>query len=168
MRIVSVVGLALVAAFLASACGEARKASVPQVAAPAAVKGGVMEAEHMVLKDCSVKELASASGGKAVLMDKDTSEARCTIYLAEGTYGVSVYMQGESTDEDAVFVTMAGGDKYRVFADPWGEVVAGTVLELEGTSIPVTMKASGPCEVVLTTAEKNVYVDRIVFTPREK
>jgi len=46
--------------------------------------------------------------------------------------------------------------------------VAGTVLELEGTSIPVTMKASGPCEVVLTTAEKNVYVDRIVFTPREK
>ena len=151
MRATTLLLLAACAALLATGCTTA-------------TKGNVLEAERMKLKDCSAKGLPGASAGKAVLMEKDTSEATGVIDLAKGDYDVVVYMQGAATDEDAVYVTVAGGEKRRIYGEPHGEIVAAVDMATEDRSFPVTIKMDGPCEVLLTTAETNVYVDRIEFT----
>ena len=167
--------LAVCVVFLASACSgpagsQAEKPAVlPEKVSPRVVAQGeiVLEAEGLALKDCAAKSLAGASGGKAVLFDKESSEARGTVELKKGKYKAVVYMEGASDDEDAVYVTVGQGSKTRVFADEHGAVVAGTLYESEDQFFTVTIDKEGPCSVVLTTAEKNVYVDRVVLARQE-
>ena len=135
--------------------------------AKAAAGGVVLEAEKCTLKDCQAKDLSGASGGKAVLMDKDTSEAQGTVELKKGTYRVVVYVRGASADEDAVYVTVGDGPKTRFYAGDHGSVVPATLYESEDQFFTATVDKDGPCKVLFTTAEKNVYVDRIVFARQD-
>ena len=76
-----------------------------------------------------------------------------------------MYVRGTSAAEDAVFVQFGSDKKHRVHATPRGEVVPARLRGTEKTAFPVTVDKDGPVEVVLTTAETNVFVDRIVFRP---
>jgi len=134
--------------------------------APAGAGPVVLEAEKCTLKDCAAKDLSGASG-KAVLFDKDTSEAQGTVELKKGKYKVVVYVQGASADEDAVFITIGDGKKMRVYANPRGSVVPATLMGSEDEFFTATIDKDGPCKVLLTMAEKNVYVDRVVFTRQD-
>ena len=133
--------------------------------APAgAAKEVVLEAKKLTLKDCELKALEGATGGKAVLMDKDSSEAKGTVDLKKGKYKVVVYAQGASSDEDAVFVTIGDGRKTRVYAQEHGKIVPANLMGSEDQFFTVTIDKDGRVAVLLTMAEKNVYVDRVVFT----
>ena len=76
-----------------------------------------------------------------------------------------MYIRGTSAAEDAVFVQFGTDKRLRIYASPRGEVVAARLMGTEKTAFPVTVDKDGPVEVVLTTAETNVFVDRIVFRP---
>ena len=139
--------------------------SVTTVKAPAGEI--VLEAETCTLKDCAAKELRGAGGGKAVLMDKDSSQAQGTVDLKKGKYKVVVYMQGASADEDAVYITLGQGSRTRAFAEEHDAIVPATLYESEDQFFMALIDKDGPCSVLLTTAEKNVYVDRVVFTRQD-
>ena len=122
-----------------------------------------VEAEGLALKDCRAMKLGGASGGRAVFMTTDGGEARGTVDLRKGKYEVVVYVQGTNDEGDAVFVTVCGKERRRVWGGDHGSVVAATLYETEERSFAVTIEKDGPCEVVLQMAEPNVYVDRVVF-----
>ena len=128
---------------------------------------GVVEAERLTLKDCSVGKLAGASGGEAVLMKADSGVAKGTVTLSKGEYKVVVYVQGAGSEEDAVYVNVGGQGRLRIFAGDHGKLVPATVMETDLLQFTFTAAKDGSYDVELTAAEPNVYVDRIVFEPKE-
>ena len=135
-----------------AAAVPATKAVAPTPApVPAAAGPVVLEAEKCTLKDCQAKDLSGAVG-KAVLFDKDSSEAQGTVELKKGKYKVVVYVQGGSADEDAVFITIGDGRKTRVFARDHGSVVPATLMGSDDEFFTATIDKDGPCKVVLTMA----------------
>ena len=96
------------------------------------------------------------------MIAKETGEARGTVGLKKGIYAVVVFMQGRSGDEDAAFVSV-GGRTYRMWTGSYDRVSVATCKETETESFPFTADRDGPVEVVISKAELNVYVDRVVF-----
>jgi len=147
--------------------GSATPAPATKAAAPAPAGEIALRSDKLTLKDCDLKALVGATGGKAVLMDKDSSQAQGTVELKKGKYKVVVYAQGGSADEDAVFITIGDGRKTRVYAKDHGSVVPANLVGSEDQFFTVTIDKDGPVTVLLTMAEKNVYVDRIVFARQD-
>jgi hypothetical protein len=127
---------------------------------PPAVGVVTLEVETFKLDEAEVRDLAGASGGKAVLFNSETSGAETSVPLKKGTYEVTLYMQGADEDHDAVYLSVAGIEN-RLYADEWGRVVVGAVPDQERFTVAVPK--DGPCKVVLLAAETDVYLDRVVL-----
>lgn len=146
----------------------AKVVATPTTAAAASGKEVVLEAESMALKGaCTALTVAGAGGGKTVVFTKEGGEAKGAVTLKKGKYDVVVYVQGVSAPEDAVFITVGGGTKVRVYAEERGKVVAATKMGTDDQSFEVTVDKDGPCEIVLGFAEPNVQVDRVVLTRKD-
>ncbi len=78
-----------------------------------------------------------------------------------------MYVQGAEAESDAVYVTIGAGPKTRVFAEPRGSVVPATLYQSDDQFFTAAIDKDGPCKIVLTTAEKNVLVDRVVLTRQD-
>jgi len=126
----------------------------PPVVIPT-VEEATLEVEAFKLDEAEVKDLAGASGGKAVLFGSETSGAETAVPLKKGTYQVTLYMQGGDSDHDAVYLSVAGVE-YRLFPDE-----AGKVMAVESFTVQVTK--DGPVKVILLAAETDVYLDKVVL-----
>ncbi|MGQ9662473.1 MAG: hypothetical protein ACUVWX_09085, partial [Kiritimatiellia bacterium] len=117
----------------------------------------VLEAETFELKNAKIVEIKGASGGKAILFEMDTGVATLTVPMKKGTYEVTAYGQGVDEEQDAFYVAV-GSYEERVFPDEYGKIVATKAFR-------VVVPQDGPCKVVISAAEPNVHVDRIVIKP---
>jgi len=123
----------------------------------------VLEAETLTLSGCKVAALKGASGGKAVLMMAEGDQVTATVALKKGAYKVVLVMQGESDEEDAVYLTVGAGEKRRMWTSGRGALADAVQMGDEQPFIELKIDKDGPVEVKLEFAEKNVQVDRIVF-----
>ena len=162
MRTLSVcVALSFAAALAAGGTSEMPKGgttSKPTTtqAAPPEMKDGLMtlEVETFTLEDATVKDLQGATGGKAVLFDKETSSAKTTVTLKKGNYEVTVFVQGVDPDHDAFFLSVAG-EESRLFPAEYGKVVAADPVKVE-------VKQDGAVAIALAAAETGLYLDKVV------
>ena len=122
---------------------------------PALLEETTLEVETFKLDEAEVKDLAGASGGKAVLFASETAGAETVVPLKKGTYEVTLYAQGSDEDHDAVYLSVAGIEN-RVYTPEWGKVVACE-------PVVVVVPKDGPCKVVLLAAETGVYLDKVVL-----
>ncbi len=116
----------------------------------------VVEVEGFKLTDAEVKELASAAGGKTVVLKGDNSKVEGTVNLKKGEYVVILYAMGPSQDEDACYMTIGAGAEERVYPEDV-EAVLPTM------EVYHTQKEDGPCSILITFAEENVHLDRVEF-----
>jgi hypothetical protein len=136
---------------------------------PAAGEAVCIEAEKFKITDATVKDYPKASGGKAVLMDKDTSKIETTVELPAGKYDVVLTAIAPDEDRDAVDVSVDGVDpksgvrpaRERVFFDKeYNTFVPGSV------KVEVTLPHKA--QVKLTVAvdnEKDMAIDKVEFVP---
>ena len=166
--------------FLVAACAvgmlagcqtaEGPESEAPAKAAPVVTPEPgqtVLEAETLKLSGCKVAALKGASGGKAVLMMAEADRATGAVTLKKGTYQVVLFVQGESDEEDAVYLSIGGGEQRRMWTSGRGELAKAVQMGSEDPFIEVEIDKAGPVEVKLEFAEKNVHIDRIVFTAKE-
>jgi len=129
--------------------------------APVAPLAGeiVLEVESFTLKDAAVKELAGASGGKAVLFDKeDASSATKEVVLKAGKYEAVVYVQAPDADKDAFYLVI-NGEENRLFPEDYGKVLPTQAAAFE-------VKKDGAVKVELKASEETgMYLDRVVIKP---
>jgi hypothetical protein len=140
----------------------AKKAEAPAEKVEAKVipqdKETVLEAESMALFDAEAKDLAGASGGKAVLLGKGSSIADTVVTLGKGKYEFTVYAHAPDGDHDAFYLTVGDGIRQRLFVSEWKKVVAAKAVTVENA----TKKA---CKIELKPAETGMYIDRVVIKP---
>jgi len=140
---------------------EAPKAEAPKPVAPVAPLAGetVLEVESFTLKDATAKDLAGASGGKAVLFDKaDESTATKEVQLKAGKYEAVVYVQAADEDTDAFYLTV-GGEESRLFPEEYGKVLPAKAVAFE-------VKADGAVKFELRASEEaGLLLDRVVIRP---
>jgi len=119
----------------------------------------VLEAESFTLKDAGVKELAGASGGKAVLFDKeDASSATKEVELKAGKYEAVVYVQAPDADKDAFYLVI-NGEENRLFPEEYGKVLPTKAAAFE-------VKKDGAVKLELKASEETgLFVDRVVIKP---
>jgi len=116
----------------------------------------VLEVEAFTkLEEAQVKDLAGASGGKAVFFDSETSAAETSVPLTKGTWEVTLFMQGTDEDQDAVYLDVAGTEQ-RLFPQDYGKVMAVEPFTVE-------VAKDGAVKVVLMAAETGVYLDKVVL-----
>ena len=139
------------------------KAETPKPAEvkPATPVGGevVLEVKSFTLKDAEVKDLAGASGGKAVLFDKeDASSATKEVVLKAGKYEAVVYVQAPDADKDAFYLVI-NGEENRLFPEDYGKVLPTQAAAFE-------VKKDGAVKVELKASEETgMYLDRVVIKP---
>jgi len=160
MRTLSVWLVVLVAAGLLAGCKDLRDMSAKRSLDKLEVKvppGEVaLEVENFTkLDEAEVKDLAGASGGKAVLFDSEISGAETSVLLTKGTWEVTLHMQGGDSEHDAVYLSVAGIEE-RLFPEE-----ADKVMAVESFTVQVTK--DGPVKVVLLAAETGVYLDKVVL-----
>ena len=122
----------------------------------------MLEAEALTLTDAAVKELADASGGRAVFFGKQTSTAKGRIHLKRGGYQILVYMQSPDGKHDAFYLTVKDR-RIRFFQamDEDGNWVRNTIRPTESNGLVIDR--DGPVPITLETAETGFYIDRIEF-----
>jgi len=161
MRTLRVWVVVCVAIGLVAGCKSGDMMPTPPVVTPTppvvtpTVGDVTLEVEAFKLDEAEVKDLAGASGGKAVLFGSETSGAETAVPLTKGTYQVTLYMQGADEDRDAVYLSVAGIEN-RLFAQEWGKVFACE-------TVTVVVAKDGPVKVVLLAAETDVYLDKVVL-----
>ena len=156
----------LAVVMLAAGCGTpgTTTAGAParrsvDTAKPAVGAVAVVEVENFKLTKAEVKELKDASGGKAVLLTSEDSQAEYTVpALNKGTYDAILYGVGQSDSEDAVYVRVAGQAEERVFPAEWKKV-------MPFGAVRFTQPSDGPCKILLTFGEENVLLDRVEIVP---
>ncbi|MEI8122259.1 MAG: hypothetical protein WCI20_09415 [bacterium] len=74
-----------------------------------------IELEDFSLTDCVVSNIAEASGGKAVIIVKESSKAETTVKLPRGNYSVEFWIMAPSLNSDTVWVMIGDAGK----ASPW-------------------------------------------------
>lgn len=116
-----------------------------------------VEVEEFNLTDAKVQEDKDAGGGKVVVLQDMTGKAAATIKLSKGSYEITVYALGPSSDEDAFYVTIGESAQERRWPQKPGELLP--TLDV----VNFTQKADGPCNILLTFAESNVQLDRVQF-----
>jgi hypothetical protein len=140
---------------------EAPKTEAPKPVAPVAPLAGevVLEVESFTLKNATVKDLAGASGGKAVLFDKaEESSATKEVQLKAGKYEAVVYVQAADEDTDAFYLTV-GGEESRLFPEEYGKVLPAKAVAFE-------VKADGAVKLELKASEEaGMLLDRVVIKP---
>jgi len=114
-----------------------------------------LEVEKFKLDEAEVKDLAGASGGKAVLFDSEMSAAETSVSLTGGTYEITLHMQGGDDEHDAVYISVAGIE-IRTYPEERDKVMA-----VEPFTVQVTR--DGPVKVVIMAAETGVYLDKVVL-----
>ncbi len=130
-------------------------AAKPVTTTQAAGDTVTLDVKTFKLEDAQVKDCAGATGGKAVLFDKETASAKSTVTLKKGTYEVTLFMKAEDDAHDAVYLTVAGQEE-RLFPEDYGKVMAATPFTVE-------VKADGAVPVALTAAETGMFLDKIVL-----
>jgi hypothetical protein len=141
-----------------AAC-PAPASAAPAAAAPRAPASEiVLEAEEFKLTNVKVKDVKGASRGKAILLMTEDGKAETTVRIAKGTYRVEVYMQGQDGSSDAVQVSVAGIEM-RFFDGDYGKIRLGAT----NGDDEVEIKKDGDYPVVISWAEPDVLVDRVVL-----
>jgi len=119
----------------------------------------VLEVENFKLNKANVVALDGASGGKAVVLVDEASEAGITIpMLKKGDYELIVHGLAPSYEEDAFLITVGDLAEERLFISDINRV-------LPTAPLPFTQRKDGPCKVVLMFGEDNVKLDRIEIRP---
>jgi hypothetical protein len=119
----------------------------------------VGEVERFERKKCEVRDLPGASGGEAVLLTSDDSEAAARLDLKPGTYELVVYAYAPSYDADGFYVHVGDQLDQRVVVPDIGKVLPCK---------PVRFQAGpGPCSLVLAFGEEGVLFDRVMVRPVE-
>ena len=122
-----------------------------------------LEVEDFTLTEATVRNLPEAGGGKAVALLGENSSASRTIQIAAGSYELYVFIRGTDSEQDAIFVTIAGTE-YRFYNDDHG--VLGPATSNDGDPVVVSIPADGKYSVTLTFAEPGVLIDRLVLKGR--
>jgi hypothetical protein len=123
--------------------------------APAETAGGtiVLEAESFDLEKADVKELAGASGGKAVFFQHADGQASTSVKLAKGRYEVVVRMQAPDPESDAFYLTLAGTEE-RLYPEDHKKLCTTG-------KMTVSVSRDGPCALKIEPAESGFYIDRV-------
>jgi len=132
----------------------------PAEVKPATPVGGevVLEVKSFTLKDAEVKDLAGASGGKAVLFGKEEASATKEVALKAGKYEAVVYLQAADGDHDAFYLVI-NGEENRLFPEDYGKVLPAKAVAFE-------VKADGAVKVELKASEETgMFLDRVVIRP---
>ena len=114
----------------------------------------VLEMEEATLTKAAVKDLAGASGGKAVLLTDESSEVTVTANLKKGAYEVTFYGVAPSYDEDAFYVRIGDGEEMRL-------VISDIAKLLPSKPVKFSVDKDGPCKILISFAEENVQLDRV-------
>jgi len=134
---------------------------VSGVLAEDAAQKVAVEVESFKLTDAKVVALEGASGGKAVEFSGEKSRAVGSVTLSPGTWYAALYMIGGAEDEDAVFLEF-GGVKARLYQSEF-TIEEAVPSDYDLVEPRAKIEKDGECEVVLSFAEPNVRLDRIVF-----
>ena len=161
LKNLAAVGIVLMLAGCATVnpCGECATGAACAKCAKEAAGGTtliVVEVEEFTLTGADVQKLAGAGGGKVAVLLGESSKAEKTIKLSTGTYIVTVYAQGTSSEEDAFYLTVGNEMEERLYPDDVGEI-------LPVPEVTHVQKADGPCKIAITFAEENVLLDRVEF-----
>ena len=90
-------------------------ATAPGRAATQAVAGEVtLASADMKLTDAEMKDLAGATGGKAILLNMESSKAAATVTLKKGKYKIIVYEMAPDASQDAIMVRMGVASEVHV------------------------------------------------------
>ncbi len=131
----------------------------------------LVEAESLTVSNAPVKAYAQASGGKAVLMDKDTSKLEGTVDLKAGKFKVIVTGMAPDGFQDAMDLAVTGVDvaqkvapvRQRVcFDEQFNAFVAAS----SEPAPEITLAQPGKVKVALTIDdETGMCVDKVEFQP---
>jgi hypothetical protein len=138
-------------------------ADQPVTAAPVTTASASMpmnvtavEVETFTLVNAPITNVTDASGGKAVQLAGADSSAKSTVTLKQGTYEVTLYIKATDPDHDALLLTL-NGEQHRLFTNDYDHVVPCD------ETVPLEMKADGPCDIAITPAETGMEVDKVDF-----
>jgi hypothetical protein len=137
-----------------------------------------IELEDFTLTDCTITNVAGASGGKAVLIAVATSKAETTVELEKGEYTVEFWIEAFSLQGDTVWVTIGDAGKaspwdgkLKSFPDharmPMREFKKSGVYVDEKTRVTLTVAEDRQrVPIVITPKKTGMLIDRIVMTRR--
>jgi len=148
----------LAVALIFTGCGETAKTGKTKILGKDVFS---LEVEDFKLTNADVQKLEGASGGKAVMLKDDYSQAEKTIQLGKGNYEVTVYALGASFDEDAFYLTVGNMAEERMWPENPGELLPTQDVIL------LAQEADGPCTIVLRFGEQNVQLDRVQVKPAQ-
>ncbi len=117
-----------------------------------------LEVENFKLTAAEVVDLKDAGGGKAVKFVGESSRAEKEVLLRRGTWEAVLYMKGEDSERDAVYLSLADV-KARLYQTDGmlGEAITADVEPV------AEIAADGAYKLVLTFAEPDVKLDRIIL-----
>jgi hypothetical protein len=110
------------------------------------------------LKDCDIRELAGALGGKAVLLRQFTSSASADVRLPPGSYELVVQAWARHDEGDA-FNVFVNGRQSRLYPDRM-RALAPT------PPVPFTVTGDDAVNLRIAASEENgMLVDRVLIRP---
>lgn len=111
------------------------------------------------LKDCEVRELEGALGGKAVALRQFTSAATANVRLPPGFYELVIHAWAKDDESDA-FNVIVNGKQFRIYPNEMRRLVPCG-------SIRFVVAGNGTVNICIAASEENgMLVDKAVIRPR--
>ncbi len=114
--------------------------------------------------DCLLADDETASGGRALLMDRSTSRIAFGVDLPAGEYSLAVIGYGVDSSSDSLWISVDLGDKqsFHMNKGRYGRSAADHALTSDTPK--VTLEGDGPHLLLVTLRERQpVRVDRFIF-----
>jgi hypothetical protein len=131
-----------------------------------------VEAEKFAtIKDATVKDDTKASGGKALLMDKESSKIETTVDLPAGKFRLVLIGASPDDEHDALNVTVAPVDAKSTLRKAEARVIFdaekdGYAADPGADKIDLDLAAATKVKLTIKVAdEKGMRVDRAEFQP---
>ena len=118
----------------------------------------VLEAESFELFEAEIVQADGASGGRAVLFGSPASRAVRSVEVPAGRYIISVHLNGPDSNQDDIYLTIAGGEPLRICPTSYGNFAAIHAARLN-------VIEPGLITLVLSSAETGMTIDRIEIAP---
>lgn len=120
------------------------------------------------LRDARVVGLPEASGGKAVLLDRESSAAEAALKLDRGVYRIWAHLKTRDAEHDSIWVSVRN-QKWKIWSEDWGRMACrgGRYGIMD---IRFLVEDDNPVPMRVAAKETGVLLDRLVVRrlPREE